>query len=85
MKVQILGTGCPKCRALTANAEKAIAELGITAEIEKVDKIADIARMGAMMTPALAVDGQVRSLGVQPVSKVKEILAAANGTSLPKA
>lgn len=79
MKVQILGTGCPKCRALTANAEKAIAELGIRAEIEKVEKIADIARMGAMMTPALAVDGQVKSIGVQPVNKVKDILTAANG------
>jgi small redox-active disulfide protein 2 len=85
MKVQILGTGCPKCRALTANAEKAIAELGLSAEIEKVDKIADIARMGAMMTPALAVDGQLKSIGLQPVHKVKEILAAANGLSLPEA
>jgi small redox-active disulfide protein 2 len=82
MKVQILGTGCPKCRALTANAEKAIAELGLTAEIEKVDKIADIARMGAMMTPALAVDGQLKSMGLQPVHKVKEILAAADGMTL---
>jgi small redox-active disulfide protein 2 len=77
MKVQILGTGCPKCRALTANAEKAIQELGISAEIVKVEKIADIARMGAMMTPGLAVDGQLKSTGVLPVSKLKEILAAA--------
>jgi small redox-active disulfide protein 2 len=84
MKVQILGIGCPKCRALTANAEKAIAELGLSAEIEKVEKIADIARMGAMMTPALAVDGQLKSIGLQPVHKVKEILAEANGTSLPE-
>jgi hypothetical protein len=50
-----------------------------------VDKIADIARMGAMMTPALAVDGQLKSIGLQPVHKVKEILAAANGLSLPEA
>jgi small redox-active disulfide protein 2 len=85
MKVQILGTGCPKCRALTANAEKAIAELGLSAEIEKVDKIADIARMGAMMTPALAVDGQLKSIGLQPVHKVKEILVAANDMSVPEA
>lgn len=83
MKVQILGTGCAKCRALTANAEKAIAELGISAEIEKVEKIADIARMGAMMTPALAIDGQIRTIGVQPVKKVKEILAAAAAGPLP--
>jgi small redox-active disulfide protein 2 len=80
MKVQILGTGCSNCRALMANAEKAIAELGLSAEIEKVEKIADIARMGAMMTPALAVDGQIKSIGVQPVNKVKEILSAASST-----
>jgi small redox-active disulfide protein 2 len=80
MKVQILGTGCSNCRTLMANAEKAIAELGLSAEIEKVEKIADIARMGAIMTPALAVDGEVRSVGVQPVNKVKEILAAASLT-----
>jgi small redox-active disulfide protein 2 len=77
MKVQILGTGCPKCRALAANAEKALAELGLHAEIEKVDKIADIARMGALMTPALAVNGELKSVGLQPVGKVKEILSAA--------
>ncbi|HSJ06867.1 MAG TPA: thioredoxin family protein [Longimicrobiales bacterium] len=76
MKVQILGTGCSKCRALTANAETAISELGIDARIEKVEKIADIARMGAMMTPGLAVDGQLKATGVLPVSRVKEILSA---------
>lgn len=74
MKVQILGTGCPKCRALTANAEKAITELGVDAEVEKVETIAEIARMGVMMTPALAVDGEVKSTGVQPVGKIREIL-----------
>jgi small redox-active disulfide protein 2 len=83
MKVQILGTGCPKCRALTANAEKAVAELGLHAEIEKVDKIADIARMGALMTPALAVNGELKSVGVQPVGKVKEILSAEAHDSAP--
>jgi small redox-active disulfide protein 2 len=76
MKVQILGTGCSKCRALTANAEAAIRELGIDARIEKVEKIADIARMGAMMTPGLAVDGELKASGVLPVSRVREILAA---------
>lgn len=75
MKVQILGTGCPKCRALTANAEEAIRELGIVAEIEKVEKIADIARMGVMLTPALALDGVVQSSGhLLSVHQVKEIL-----------
>jgi len=62
-KIQILGTGCPKCKALTANAETAIKALGIEAEIEKVDKIQDIMKFGVMMTPALVVDGQVKSVG----------------------
>jgi small redox-active disulfide protein 2 len=75
MKIQILGTGCPKCKALMANAAKAVQELGITAELEKVEKIADIARMGVMMTPALAVDGQVKAAGqLLPVSRIKELL-----------
>jgi len=62
-KIQILGTGCPKCHALTANAEQAVKELGIEAIIEKVDKIQDIIKFGVMITPALAVDGQVKSAG----------------------
>jgi small redox-active disulfide protein 2 len=62
-KIQILGTGCPKCKALTANAEAAIKALGIEAQIEKVDKIQDIMKFGVMMTPALVVDGQVKSVG----------------------
>ena len=65
-KVQILGTGCPKCKALTANAEAAIKELGVDAEIVKVDQIKDIMAMGVMMTPALAVDGVVKVVGKVP-------------------
>jgi small redox-active disulfide protein 2 len=81
MKVQILGTGCPKCRALTANVEKAIAELGLDAQIEKVEKIADIARMGVMMTPGLAVDGTVVESGhVVSVPRIREILQAREGS-----
>jgi small redox-active disulfide protein 2 len=82
MKIQILGTGCPKCKALMANAEKAVQELGITAELEKVEKIADIARMGVMMTPALAVDGQVKAAGqLLPVSRIKELLQSETAAS----
>jgi len=62
-KIQILGTGCPKCKALTANAEAAVKALGIEAELEKVEKIQDIMKFGVMMTPALVVDGQVKSVG----------------------
>lgn len=74
-KVQILGTGCAKCRALTANAEEAIRELGLDAEIVKVDQIRDIVAMGVMMTPGLAVDGVVKSAGkLLTVGEVKAVL-----------
>lgn len=62
-KIQILGPGCPKCKLLTANAEAAVKALGIEATIEKVEKIQDIMRFGVMTTPALVVDGQVKSAG----------------------
>ncbi len=63
MTIQILGTGCPKCKALAANAEAAARELGVACEIEKVTDINRIMAFGVMMTPALAVDGQVKSAG----------------------
>jgi small redox-active disulfide protein 2 len=63
VKVQILGTGCPKCKALEQHAREAVAELGIEAEIEKVTDIEAIMSMGVMMTPALAIDGTVKSAG----------------------
>lgn len=76
-KVQILGTGCLKCRTLIANAEVAIKELEMDAEIVKVDQIKDIVRMGVMATPALAVDGVVKSSGhLLSVEQVKRILTS---------
>ena len=75
-KIQILGTGCPKCHALTANAEQAIKELGIEAVVEKVENIQDIMKYGVMITPALAVDGQVKSAGkVLTPEAIKNYLA----------
>ncbi|MBZ0257469.1 thioredoxin family protein [bacterium] len=62
-KIQILGTGCPKCKTLTANAEQAAKEAGIEVEIEKVQDINDIISFGVMSTPALVVDGNVVSTG----------------------
>lgn len=61
--IQILGTGCPKCKLLYANTETAIKNAGIEAQIEKVEKIADIMKFGVMSTPALVVDGAVKSVG----------------------
>ena len=62
-KVQILGTGCPKCKQLTQNAEKAAQELGIECEVEKVTEINEIMAFGVMITPALVVDGEVKAPG----------------------
>jgi small redox-active disulfide protein 2 len=62
-KLQILGTGCAKCQALTHNAEAAAQALGIPIELEKVTDIAAIMKLGVMSTPALVVDGVVKSQG----------------------
>ena len=73
-KIQILGTGCPKCKTLTANAEAAVKALGVEATVEKVEKIAEIMKFGVMMTPALVVDGVVKSagkvLGADEIAKI---------------
>jgi small redox-active disulfide protein 2 len=62
-KIQILGTGCPKCKQLAACAEQAVKELGLEYEIEKITQINDIMKFGVMITPALVIDGQVKSVG----------------------
>lgn len=75
-KVQIYGTGCAKCQALAANAEEAAQGLGIDIELDKVTDIRDIAAAGVLMTPGLAIDGQVKSTGhllsVQQIRKLLE-------------
>ena len=63
MKIQILGSGCSKCKLLEQHAREAVAELGIQADIEKVMDIEAIMEMGVMTTPALAIDGDVKSVG----------------------
>jgi small redox-active disulfide protein 2 len=65
-KLQILGTGCPKCKKLAELTEAAAKDLGIEYEIEKVTDINKIMEFGVMMTPALAVDGQVKVVGKVP-------------------
>jgi len=66
MKIQILGTGCPKCKKLAENAEEAARQTGIQYEVEKVTDITKIMAFGVMMTPALAVDGVVKVVGKVP-------------------
>ena len=63
MKIQILGMGCPKCKQLAANAEQAVKEAGIDATVEKVSDLREIMEFGVMVTPALAIDGEVKSAG----------------------
>jgi small redox-active disulfide protein 2 len=63
MRIQVLGTGCAKCKQLTANAEKAVAELGLGVAVEKVEEIREIMKFKVMSTPALVVDGKVVSAG----------------------
>ena len=75
-KIQILGTGCPKCRKLTETAEVAARALGLAYELEKVTDLQHIAEFGVMFTPALVVDGQVKVAGKVPsVEDVKILLA----------
>ncbi|MBN1663121.1 MAG: TM0996/MTH895 family glutaredoxin-like protein [Deltaproteobacteria bacterium] len=76
MKIDILGAGCPKCKQLTTNAEAAIKDLNIQAEIGKVTDIDKITEYGVMMTPGLAVDGTVVSAGkVLSKDEIKKILS----------
>ncbi len=61
--IQVLGTGCTKCRTLEHNVEEAIKRKGIDAKIEKVTDIMQITGFGVMATPALAIDGEVKVVG----------------------
>lgn len=74
-KLQILGTGCPKCNKLAEQTKEAAESLGIEYEIEKVTDITKIMEFGVMMTPALAVDGEVKAVGKVPsVDEIKKLI-----------
>lgn len=75
MKIEILGTGCAKCIKLEEITRKAVAELGIDAEITKVKEIKDIMNYGVMITPALVVNGEVKFVGKVPsIDEIKKII-----------
>ncbi len=78
MIIQILGSGCPKCRALEQSARQALELAGVQAEIEKITDIDEITNMGVMMTPAIAIDGVVKQSGrvLQPEEIVPFLKAA---------
>jgi len=66
MKIEILGMGCPKCKKTTQNAQMAVEELGIEAEIIKVEELSKITEYGVMITPALVIEGEVKAAGKIP-------------------
>jgi small redox-active disulfide protein 2 len=77
MKIQILGTGCPKCRKTYDNVEGAVKDLGICADLEKVEDLKSIMNFGIMVTPAIAIDGDVVVAGKVPsVEDIKKLIAA---------
>jgi len=76
MKIEIYGTGCQKCRNLYENAVKAADECGIAAELVKVEDIQEITDAGVFLTPAIAIDGDIKNSGkLLSVDDIKKLLA----------
>lgn len=76
MKIQVLGTGCPKCKKTYENAEQALKDLGVCADLEKVEDLKAIMSFGIMVTPALAIDREVKVAGRIPsVDEIKKLIA----------
>jgi small redox-active disulfide protein 2 len=72
VRIEVLGMGCPKCKKLTENAKKAVAEAGVKAEVVKVMDMDKIVAYGVMMTPALVLDRKVMSSGrIASVDEIK--------------
>lgn len=75
-KIQILGTGCPKCEKLAEHAEAAVRELDLGDEVVKVTEINEIIKFGIMLTPSLAIDGAVKVVGkVVSPEEIKKLLS----------
>ena len=75
MKIEVLGTGCPKCKTLYENVQQALRDTGKDAEVVKVEDIKQITAYGVMMSPALVIDGDVRSVGkVLSPSEIKALI-----------
>ena len=76
MKIEILGTGCPKCKKLFENAQEAVKNLGAAADVVKVEDIQQIMNAGVMLTPAIAIDGEIKSSGkVLSIDEIKKLIS----------
>lgn len=76
MKIEILGTGCAKCKRLKKNVEKAVKELGTDVEVVEVKDVEEIVNRGVMMTPAIFIDGEAKAVGrVLSVEEIKNLIA----------
>jgi len=78
MKVQVIGPGCVKCNRLFAEAEKAVAQAGVSVDLTKVERIDEMVKLGVMMTPALIIEGEIKCVGKVPsAAQIVEWLEAA--------
>ena len=75
MKIQVIGAGCVKCNEAFKNVQWAVRELGLDADVEKVESIKEIMEFGVLSTPAIAVDGEVKLSGKVPtVAEIKKLI-----------
>ena len=75
MKIEVLGTGCAKCKATEKIVKKAVEELGIQVEVVKIEDLQEIIDRGVMMTPAVIIDGEIKIAGHTPtVDEIKKLL-----------
>lgn len=78
MDIKVLGTGCPKCKLLEKNTQEAVKELGVDANVEKISEIKKILEYDILLTPALVIDGKVKSSGkVLTKAQIKKLIAEA--------
>lgn len=79
MKIEVLGTGCKNCNALEAATQQALQDLGMDVPVEKVTDYGEIVAYGVMSTPALAIDGEVKTSGRVPSAReLTELLSGAS-------
>jgi len=76
MKIQVIGSGCSTCKNLFELTKKAVAELGIKADVEYSTDVSKIIEMGVMQSPVLAIDGKPAMIGMGSFEKIKEIIAS---------